>query len=534
MKINFWKIFTLILLALIISITVPFWLSINIFNIKVVHDIQNEFYKTFSRTIIFSVITSIVLTFIGFWGAVFLKNVPFFSGMGKNLGILIFPVMLGNLSIAFICKLLIGDSALFSFFVTEGISYKLLFLLLLQIWQYGLLFIYMFWLNFQSIPARWFDYMVANKFTFYQSVKDVYLPNSRNMILLLTCVGFVFTLFEESKVQYLFKVSPGTNSELITNWLTRNYQSYLLVNSQFAENIIFNSAVIIIFLSIVVIGLIYLLLNFISKIINNFEVYPSFSLKIKSAVIRHLSTIWASLLVAIVIIPMLFTFSKISFQLNSSLIQLGFPLIMTFIATFTAVLVAVIFGISARIGWQKVLNSFSNKSLLFFLVMFFLMLMPPIIVLLSGFKWMALIGYRSNLSIYMIWILGHTLITLPILGSFVLSNHFRVSNNELDYLKVFKLKSRELILQSFLKRFRAEYILLFIIGYSFIWNEAILNNLFSDYIPSFTSSLKMLITGRAADYSSAFGFLLVSIFLAITAVLIWRYIIEKAHKLVRE
>jgi ABC-type tungstate transport system substrate-binding protein len=166
--------------------------------------------------------------------------------------------------------------------------------------------------------------------------------------------------------------------------------------------------------------------------------------------------------------------------------------------------------------------------------MFLIMLIPPIIVLISGFKWMGLIGYNSEIIIYAIWILGHTILTLPILGSFVLSNHFRVSNNELDYLKVFKLNNSELIRLSFLKRFKAEYLLLFIIGYSFIWNEAILNNLFSDYIPSFTSGLKMLITGRAADYSSAFGYLLVSIILAVTAVLIWRYIIEKAHKLANE
>jgi hypothetical protein len=95
---------------------------------------------------------------------------------------------------------------------------------------------------------------------------------------------------------------------------------------------------------------------------------------------------------------------------------------------------------------------------------------------------------------------------------------------------VYKLSKAETIRFSFFKRFKAEYLLLFIIGYSFIWNEAVLNNLFSDYIPSFVSGMKMLITGRGADYDKAFGYLLVSFIVALLSAIIWRYIIEKAQK----
>lgn len=112
----------------------------------------------------------------------------------------------------------------------------------------------------------------------------------------------------------------------------------------------------------------------------------------------------------------------------------------------------------------------------------------------------------------------------------MLFNHFRVSNNELDYLQVYKLNKWETVRFSFLKRFEAEYLLLFIIGYSFVWNEAVLNNLFSDYIPSFVSGMKMLITGRGADYDKAFGYLLVSFTVALLSAGIWRYIMEKAHQ----
>ena len=203
---------------------------------------------------------------------------------------------------------------------------------------------------------------------------------------------------------------------------------------------------------------------------------------------------------------------------------------MTFIATLASSATAIFFGIASRLGWKQTLSSFSQNSLPFFVLLFVLLLVPPIVILITGYKWMSLVGYSSQSIIYTIWIVGHILLTLPVLGSFVLFNHFRVSNNEIDYLQVYKLSKTETIRYSFFKRFKAEYLLLFIIGYSFIWNEAVLNSLFSDYIPSFVSGMKMLITGRGADYDKAFGYLLVSFIVALLSAIIWRYIIEKAQK----
>jgi hypothetical protein len=203
---------------------------------------------------------------------------------------------------------------------------------------------------------------------------------------------------------------------------------------------------------------------------------------------------------------------------------------MAFIATFASSATAIFFGIASRLGWKQTLSSFSQKSLPFFVLLFALLLVPPIAILITGYKWMSFVGYSSQFLIYTIWIIGHILLTLPVLGSFVLFNHFRVSNNEIDYLQVYKLTRAETIQYSFFKRFKVEYLLLFIIGYSFIWNEAVLNNLFSDYISSFVSGMKMLISGRGADYDKAFGFLLCSFIVALLSAAIWRYIIERAQK----
>jgi len=527
-SVKFWQLLTIALLSLTLLVLFPFFLNINADAVTGLSG-NASFLSTLQTTLVNAFISAIVLTAFGFVGALLLLKIPPFSFVGKNLGVLIMPVTLGNISIAFICKLLWGDSAFFSSLAQGSPLNKLAFLLLLELYQFGLLFIYLFWTLLQGINADKLNFAKANRFSFYQKLKDIYLPHTRNLWLLLATIGFVFAFYEESKIAYLFKVSQGTNSELITNWLTRNYQTNLLVNPDYARTLIFDASAFVLISAIVGLILLFLVLYYFIKKITGLKFYPEKqSLKNSKGLFQKVSLILGSLLSIIALTPLILSFFKISFSFNFS--QLGFPLLMTFLATFASSATAILFGIASRLGWKQMLSSFNQKSLPFFVMLFILLLVPPIVILITGYKWMSIIGYSSQTIIYSIWIIGHILLTLPVLGSFVLFNHFRVSNNEIDYLQVYKLSRLETIRFSFFRRFKAEYLLLFIIGYSFVWNEAALNSLFSDYIPSFVSGMKMLITGRGADYDKAFGYLLVSFAVAILSATIWRYILEKAQK----
>ena len=529
LSLNFWKILTIGLLLAALVVLFPFFNQFSFSSFKNLSG-NNSFTSTLTTSLINALLTSILLVLFGFIGALLLLKVPFFSFLGKNLGVLIIPVTLGNISIAFICKLLMGESAFFSFLAQGEAQYKFGFLILLQLYQFGLLFFYLFWMQLQNINADKLNFAKANHFSFYQNLKDIYLPHCRNLLILLASIGFVFSLYEESKIAFLFKVSQGTNSELITNWLTRNYQTALVSNPDYARTLIFNTSSFVLVLAIAGLMALFLLTFYIIKKITGSKLYPPHSptQKVKKITGSKLSSVVAVLCLLIAIVPVILTAFKINYSFNFS--SLGFPLLMTVLAAIAASAVAIYFGIASRLGWKNMLSSFNQKSLPFFVLLFVLLLIPPIVILITGYKWMSLIGYSNETMIYTVWIIGHVLLTLPVLGSFVLFNHFRVSNNEIDYLQVYKLSKTETIRFSFLKRFKAEYLLLFIIGYSFVWNEAVLNNLFSDYIPSFVSGMKMLITGRGADYEKAFGYLLVSFIVAIASALIWRYIIERAQK----
>lgn len=516
------------LLSVTLLVLIPFLFEINFSGLSSLFG-NLSFKSTLQTTLINALISASALVLFGFSGALLLLKVPAFSFIGKNLGLLIIPITLGNITIAFICKLLLGDTAFFSSIAQGSPLDKLGFLLLLELYQFGLLFIYLFWMQLQNINNDRLNFAVATKFSFYQKLKDIYLPHTRNLWLLLAAIAFVFAFYEESKIAYLFKVSQGTKSELITNWLTRNYQTNLLVNPDYARNLIFDASAFVLVAAITGLTILFLVLYLFIKKSTSLKLYPTNSLvSNKPLRFKNFALGCGLFLTLVAITPLIASLAKVSFSLNFS--HLGFPLLMTFIATIAASATAIFFGISSRLGWKKTLSSFNQKSLPFFVLLFVLLLVPPIVILITGYKWMSFIGYSSETAIYTIWIVGHVLLTLPVLGSFVLFNHFRVSNNEIDYLQVYKLSKAETIRFSFFKRFKAEYLLLFIIGYSFIWNEAVLNSLFSDYIPSFVSGMKMLITGRGADYDKAFGYLLISFVVALLSAAIWRYIIEKAQK----
>ena len=529
LSINFWKILAIGLLLAALLVLLPFFSKFNFSSFEGLFQ-NKSFSSTLTASVITALLTSILLVLFGFIGALLLLKISFFSFLGKNLGTLIIPVTLGNISIAFICKLLMGESAFFSFFAQGAAQYKFGFLILLQIYQFGLLFVYLFWMQLQNINTDKLNFAKANNFSFYQNLKDIYLPHLRNLLILLSSIGFVFSLYEESKIAYLFKVSQGTKSELITNWLTRNYQTALLVNPDYARTLIFNASSLVLVIAIAGLMALFLVIFFTIKKTTGSKLYPQHfhTQNVKKISSKKVSYAVAVLCVLIAVLPLILTALKISYSFNFS--SLGFPLLMTILAAMAASITAIYFGVAARLGWKNTLSSFNQKSLPFFVLLFVLLLIPPIVILITGYKWMSIIGYSNETMIYIVWIIGHVLLTLPVLGSFVLFNHFRVSNNEIDYLQVYKLSKTETIRFSFLKRFKADYLLLFIIGYSFVWNEAVLNNLFSDYIPSFVSGMKMLITGRGADYEKAFGYLFISFVVAIASALIWRYIIEKAQK----
>lgn len=529
-----YKLIVFVVIIITIAFLLPVFISGFSFDSvsKLLLSNSNGFNSSLTRTILFALISSIINVAGGFCLALILSKISLQSRIGRQLSFFILPLTFGNVATVFVFKVLLFDTTFFNNIVQGGSFTQTLFLLFIQFWQFGFLFAYLFWLNIQNTPKRLNDYALTAKLSSFEKIRDIVLPQTRNLFILLLFIGFIFSFYEDAKSQFIFKASQGMGTELINHWLHRTYQSNLLINPVYTNQSIFTTGLLVFIFTLLVL-LILGVLTLIS--------FRYFS-KIKS--IRHtnlskytptgknkMSVFIAIVSIAIILFPVIAALLKSQYNLADNLFTIGFPFILTFIAAFAATLFTVTFAISSRLAFPKLLNGFHSKSLLYFLAIFFLQIIPPLCIVLCGFKWLSWIGYSSDILIYCVWIAGHCILTMPVLGSFALATHFSVKENELNYLTAYNISGRSIIEYSFLKRFKAEYMLTFLFAFTFIWNDAGLNMVLSDKIPSFAANLQMLFIGRAADYSKATSFVLVAVVLSLSCILIWNYIIGKAEKL---
>lgn len=491
-----------------------------------------DFNSVLGRTIFLSCTTTLIIITVSFILALSLFYIPFISKLGNQISYLMLPILLGNISAAFIFRTTLSNSDFLNHILDNNRSQLYLFWGILQFWQYGTLFIYLFWISFQKIPKSLLSYAKGTKLSFGVILKDIIIPSTKNQIILFSLICFVFTFYENAKSSLVFFFSRGTNTELIAGWFQRMFQQKTsTISADIAAKTYYSSGLLLTFIACLVLAGLLLFLYYIIK---------SFTTKLKSAEklfnsilkkpTKSIGIIILFFLLCFILIPILspyLKFKSIEFEDFSNLVQ---SVLYTLIASAFATLLSIIFGVFARIGWKKTLNEFNNKSITYFVLLFAILIIPPICLYIVSFYWFGLAGYSNFFSIFFLWILIHSILSLPILGGFLISIHFRVKAEELDYLKAYKLNWKDLVKYSFLKRFVLEYILTFIFAFCFIWNDYGINSVISDRIESFATILKMSFSGRSANQSSGFLYYSVSVLIAFTCVFVWKLILNKSHR----
>lgn len=513
------KLASVFLLIGLIAYLFPSLNKISDLNLKLFLN-NNEGTLAFKRSIIFGLCSTFLNIIFSLFIAISISNITLNSKKGRLITFLIVPIMLGNVSIAFIGKIMFSDSAFFQ----QGSLIKFGTLTLIQFWQYGTLYIYLFWLNIQNIPKTSLNYAFATKMTFGERVKDLILPSCRNLSILLVILNFILSVYEDAKIQIIFKSSVGTHSEMISQWLNRTYQTNSLINAIFANERTIQYSTTILFVALIL-TIIFTLV--FSRVFNRF-IRLNTALKIPTANFLHKSLPY--FLLAFVFLPLIYTIYSTLKNFRFDFYHLLIPFLFTFVTTLLALIFSIILGITLRLGWKQALSSFNNRSLFFFVLLFILQLVPPIIIYITGFQWLKVIGYQDVTYLQFIWVIGHVILILPLIISFVSVFHFRTSNNEINYLESHKFSLPQILIDSFFRRYKAEYLFTFLIGFSLIWNESIINNLLSDFIPSFVSEMKMNIEGRASDYAKGMNYLFVGLGIALVAMWIWQLILNKSFK----
>lgn len=474
-----------------------------------------------NKSLIFSALCSFIIVSLALLLSIGLRSISIDSSRATWLGVLLIPIITGNLSSAFVWKITLLDHPIFFR------SYMLKFIMvgITLFWQYGTFFIYLFWLNSQFIPKDRLQYAVSGKLSFYETIRDMVLPVQRNLYALVYTVSFISFFYEETRIGLIFRSSRGTHTELISQWLNRLYRT----DSSLSPDLAFTS-VATASMMIFVAGLVGLLvmLGIKTMIFNKIvKGNRSFSFLRKT---RYMSgwLLWA--LLCFVLFPLVYAVVKYAAAAQFSFGIFGISIGITFAAAVLATLFSIIFAMFCRIAWKNMLSEFNFRSMLFIIAVLMLLFIPPIVILISGFKWMQFIDYQSTFSVYIVWIISHVLLSFPLIAAFAIATHFRVSNRVLDFMAGHKVSGWRRWKDCFWGPLRVDYILILVLSFSTIWNETTVNSILSDTIPSFVTELNKTISGRGTDYGRAMDFLYIAILLSMASIFLWNIVLGKIQK----
>ncbi|MCG2612700.1 hypothetical protein LZZ85_00350 [Terrimonas sp. NA20] len=475
------------------------------------------------QSIVFALFQALLLVGGGLIFSSLLSRVKLFSRTGAWLSLLLVPFLLGNVATAFIWKLLTIDTH----WPFLNATNKFITLGVVQYWQFGTLYIYLFWLNLQSVPPAKVAYIRASRLSMAERFRDLVLPAHQNPSLLLFVIAFIFSFYEDAKLQLIFKASRGSGTEMVNQWLYRTYQSDSLLSNQYAFSRIAASglAVFFILLSTVVV------LLFLKRWAYKRMIRSRVALPASESGGKMVTGFVVGTLLSFVLIPLLLMlyrqFSTVRYNDWETLLK---PLGLTFTAALLTTVLAVLFSCANRLVLKNTLAGFNRRSIGFLMLLFALLMIPPLIILLLGFNWMQHIHYSSGPVVDIAWVAGQTLLCFPLICGFLVISHFRVANKQIDFLNAHRLNGWEKFRTLFWLPFRADYLLAFIMAYAAIWNEAVINNVLSDIIPSFITELNKTVTGKSIDYGRAMSYLLISLLLAASGLFLWNSILARAGR----
>ncbi len=521
-------------LGIVLVYLTPLFFDIGAWHLDFVYPkvLVDDYGQSLLRTLLFAMSSTLIVIVVSFLGGHVLGRLDRKSDLLVG-SLLLLPFLLGTVSTSFLFKLLIMDTGLMNFAFEHSIVIFLI-LGLMQFWQFGTLFMYIFWINNLGMSSQVKNYASYYKFTTWEKLKNIAIPYHRNLVILLSIFFFVSNIYENIKLQIIFRASKGTSSEMIAGTLYQSYMSDSKISSDFASGVLFSQTVLFYLpLFILCAFLIYLTASRMMGGLSKSKLMLPASFQIGNQGKQKISRIVLYLMVGMIVLPIVGAMSSEPIRFGGvdylfQTIGLSMSASIVLLVIFSLPLAYVL-----RVLWRQFFAEINDKSLWVFLSLFLLFLVPPLTLMLFGFEWSSIFQTHSRLSTRLMWILGQCINTLPIIASFLFVIHFTVSNRELDYLSIMRVNFDELVRWSFLRRFRVEYLMTLLFAFSIIWNEGTFNKVYSDRIPSYVSEILRTVNSRNADYGQGMLYFLFSMGLGLLCIGLWNYIVSRFIKIAR-
>ncbi len=469
---------------------------------------------------------SVLCVAIGLVLAVVLREVPLGSRSGSALALLMLPVLVGDLVTGFAFKSVATEGDWFVALFGDRPPWAVLgTMVAMQIWQYGLLCTYLFWLRIVSIEQSLADFAEVSGLSRIEFVRDILWPRCSELAIVLLLMSFFAAAHETAKSWLVFKVSPGTGTSLVSHALWEQYQHRVPVNARFAQHASLQdcgvAAIAILLGAVVLAGTVYAIATAVVHVMTRATATHAARRPDRpaSTPARRRSTWLVAAVVAATIGPIVapaFVFPlSTSIEWVSTIKAAGMAGAGAAFAVFVAALFAFLLRLTSPAGFAR----FTWPATAVLFVIMALRSVPPLAFILSGYD---LFAHVSNSQAMLVgsWFVGQALLALPLLGAFGVWLHTQVTQRELEFQEGAGLSLRELAQASFLRRFRLDYAFLFLFAWSVVWNESTLNRVVSDSVPTFIDLLSRNLSARP-DFSRAATLCLLSVCIGLATVTLW-------------
>lgn len=483
----------------------------------------------FLRTLVFATASSAILVVSSFLLSLAISGRRLVAPALYTVTLI--PALLGSVCIAFAVKLAIMHSEwLRSLIAVRQPVATWTAMLLSQFLQWGPLFSYLFLLRLISVPDGLLGFARVSEMTGVERVRDIYWPHCRNLAAILSLFALVLGLQEFSKFYLILKASAGTGMELASHRLLRYYSNAAPFDPVFAGEHMLSMSAIFVLLALSTVSIVVL---FILKAVD-LGVAISAKASFRRTLIPFKALRWFA--VGMLLLGSAFPLALMCVylfpvHLPSAGIFWNSLVFTLFAATLVSGL-SIAFAAGMRVAFKERLKRFDTKSLPAFVALSLILVVPPIAIAFCGFYWISLLGegLRSTWLVLSVWLLGQVILAFPLVACFILSTHFAVTTSEIDFQTVAKATITEAATFSFWRRFRAEYVLTALFGFSIIWNEATLSSVVSGLshnVPSLAVRLLERVDGRASSYNEAANLVLLTFIPVLIAVVLWSQIYPK-------
>lgn len=488
-----------------------------------------------ARSLIVASVSSLASVLTGFALSIAMRNISVGTHGGTLMAILTLPVVVGDLVIGFAFKAITMDREVFQLVFADRPQWAVLTaIIVMQVWQYGLLCGYLFWLRVVSIEQPVADFAKISGLTLIEWVRDVLWPRCRELAMVLLLITFFAAAHEYAKSWLVFKVSPGTRTSLTSHALWELYQQRLPVNPAFAQATALQACLMvggaILLCAIIIMGVLYTSEHALVRGMNAKarcrERHCWEGAPVEGS--AWYATCWLVAAAAMTLVPLLSPPARFAFSLSIEWTSVIKAASGSAVAGAFALLVAFVFGVVARVSSPSGFARFTPLAVCVSMALLALRSIPPLAFILSGYHLFAYL-HGSRIGSMVSWLIGHALLALPLLGVFTIWLHTRVSQNELEFQEGAGVSIAGIANRSFVSRFPLDYAFLFLFAWSLVWNESTLNRVVSDTVPTFVDLLSRQLSVRA-DFSRSTTLCLVSVLLGLAAISLWRMAQTRGHR----